>query len=222
MKKIIIGNQDLPVEKLVECGFEYIDDDLILKRNIVDSQLCAVLKHVNKNNFTLLVIDNTTCDEYVLHNVPSAKGEYVGRVRSEIDSMMSEIEEMLLEKAPFKAVAVTDIIEHIGVTYGSFPEFLWAADPNCAVFRRRDTGKWFGVLMRVPLSKLGLDTSECCEILNLHVDSESIDDIVDKKQFFYAFHMNKRHWVSALIDENYDFDLIRAMISKSYELARKK
>ena len=76
--------------------------------------------------------------------------------------------------------------------------------------------------MRVPLSKFGLESDDLCEILNLHVKTQEIDTIVEKKQIFYAFHMNKRHWISVILDGYVDFEYVKKLIDESFALALKK
>jgi len=222
MKEITIGKNNPLTDKLLSYGFFNNKDALELKRNIMDGELCVHLNYIDENRFTLCVYDVVTDEEYVLHNVASAKGEYVGRVRTEIESLVLDIQDKCFDSNPFKQSLVFEITDYVYSSYGSRPEFLWDSDPSCAVFRRADTGKWFGVLMRVPLSKFGFDSNEIVEIMNLHVKSEEIDLIVDKKQIFHAFHMNKRHWISVILDDGADFEYTKKLIDNSFLLALKK
>lgn len=222
MKELIIGDKSPSHEKLIASGFKNVDSVFELNRFIMNGELCVTLVNIEDNIFTLRVTDSATSEEYVLHNVPSARGEYVGRVRREIEKLIDEIKENCFDYGAFIGNMSNVITEYIYSEYGSCPEFLWDSSPDCAVFRRQDTGKWFGVLMRVPLSKFGFESDDMCEIINLHFDTNEIDAIVDKKYIFYAFHMNKRHWISVLLDDNTNLDCLKSLIETSYCLACKK
>lgn len=52
-------------------------------------------------------------------------------------------------------------------TYQDELEFLWKRFPDNAVYRRKDTGKWYGAMLTISKQKLGLDSSEKVVILDL-------------------------------------------------------
>lgn len=52
-------------------------------------------------------------------------------------------------------------------TYKTQPEYLWARYPGYAVFRHSDNQKWFALIMDVPGDRLGLDSGEIMDILNV-------------------------------------------------------
>ncbi|MBQ2618079.1 MAG: MmcQ protein, partial [Oscillospiraceae bacterium] len=51
-------------------------------------------------------------------------------------------------------------------TYGTQPEYLWPRFPDCAVLRRGDNRKWYGIVMDVSREKLGLPGLGRVDILN--------------------------------------------------------
>ena len=62
-------------------------------------------------------------------------------------------------------------------------------------------------------------------MLNLKCDPLLSDGICDGVTVFPAYHMNKRHWISVVLDEDPDLTGIMALVSVSYRLtmpARKK
>ena len=73
MKEIIIGKENPSFEKLTGYGFEKNRDFFELKRCIMDGELCVHLQYVEENKFLLRVSDISSGEEYVLHNVATAK-----------------------------------------------------------------------------------------------------------------------------------------------------
>lgn len=111
------------------------------------------------------------------------------------------------------------IVEYIKNKYDVSPEFLWEKNPSSAAVRNKRTGKWFGVIIGgLSKSKLGLNSDEKCEIINLKCDPLFISLTVDGKGFFRAYHMNKEKWISVLLDGTVPFEEICEIIDMSYEI----
>ncbi len=208
-------------KKLIDYGFVENDGVYHLEKTIFDGDM-SVTVEINGENILTTVTDLLMEEEYVLHKIPDAKGEFVGRVRGALDELLCDISEKCCESSVFVQFTTLDVISHVFECYGDRLEFLWETSPDCAIFRRKDTGKWYGVIMKVPLTKFGIDDDTPSEIMNLHVSTDEIDRIVDGKHIFYGFHMNKRHWISVLLDGVTDFDHLKRLISDSYLLAKKK
>ena len=116
---------------------------------------------------------------------------------------------------------VEELLQRIKTAYGIEPEDVFG-DPDIAVFRHTDNRKWFGVLMRIPLCKLGLPAEENGMILNLKAEPLFIDSIVDHQRIFRAYHMNKEHWISVLLDGSVSMDDLGFFIEGSYQLTKKR
>ena len=80
-----------------------------------------------------------------------------------------------------------DVFRYVRKKYKSEIEYLWLSAPNCAVFRHQDNQKWYGLVMNIPRSKLGLGGEE----IPLLVDLLSRED-----SYFPGYHMNHSNWVS--------------------------
>ena len=90
------------------------------------------------------------------------------------------------------------------------------------VLRHTDTGKWFGLLMMVTKSKVGLDGDGQIGVLNLKCDME--DSLIVREMFdaiIPAYHMNKNHWISVILNGTVPKDVTEALIDRSYELTAK-
>ena len=55
------------------------------------------------------------------------------------------------------------------------------------------------------------------EVLNVKVDSAGIDDILAQKGYYPAFHMNKKRWVSIILNNDLTDAEIQGRIENSYE-----
>ena len=115
------------------------------------------------------------------------------------------------------------VLEYIKETYGAQPEYLWRDTPANAAIRNSRNGKWFAVLLGdLPLQKLGIETNQSADILNLKCDPMLNFSIVDNERIFPGYHMNKEHWISVRLDGCVDFNEIRMLVDMSYELVNGK
>ena len=114
----------------------------------------------------------------------------------------------------FKSDFARRIIEFARKNWGDELEFLWKQFPDYAVLRRKDTQKWYAVLMRLPRRKLGLDSDETVEIIDLRRTSET-----DDPRFLPGYHMNKKSWMTIVLDGTVSFDEITGILSSSYDCA---
>jgi len=113
-----------------------------------------------------------------------------------------------------------EIFEWVKETYGTEPDYPWS-DCN-AVLRHKDNKKWYGVVLKVEESKLGLTGDKMADVLNVKCDPILIGSLRQQKGYFPAYHMNKESWISILLDGSVPLDEIKNLIDLSYGLTKKK
>lgn len=110
-----------------------------------------------------------------------------------------------------------DVFQYVKKKYRSEIEYLWLRDPNSAIFRHRDNQKWYGVVMGIPRSKLGLNGDEPVDVLNVKLGSPLLVDLLVREDgFFHGYHMNHSNWVSILLDGSVPLDEVCAWIDRSF------
>ena len=73
-----------------------------------------------------------------------------------------------------------EIFEWVKATYGTEPDYPWN-DWN-AVLRHKDNNKWYGVVMEVAESKLGLTGDKIVDLLNVKCDPILIGSLRQQKK----------------------------------------
>ncbi|WP_208293491.1 MmcQ/YjbR family DNA-binding protein [Zophobihabitans entericus] len=142
-------------------------------------------------------------------------------VRADYHNVLQKIAEQCFELNIFKSDDAKKIIEYIRNTYHDELEFLWPKFPNNAIFRRKDTSKWYGAILTLSKRKLGIESDEIIEILDLRINPEEVTAVVDHKTFFPGYHMNKKHWYTICLDGSLPIEDIYQRIDISYQLATK-
>lgn len=115
------------------------------------------------------------------------------------------------------------IFAYIKKKYKTAPEYPWAKDSTSAVFRHSDNKKWFALVMYVGRNKLGLSGEGYVDVINLKIDDMMFrDTLVREKGIFPAYHMNKQHWITVLLDGTVEEEKTCDLIAASYSATASK
>jgi predicted DNA-binding protein (MmcQ/YjbR family) len=98
------------------------------------------------------------------------------------------------------------------------PEHPWSQYPSYAVLRHQNRGKWYALFMSVPSGRLGLSGDGIIEVVNVKCKPEMVGSLRKIRGFLPAYHMNKEHWVTVLLDGSVRKQELVALIAESYAL----
>ena len=104
--------------------------------------------------------------------------------------------------------------------FHSEPDHPFSKLPHYAVLRHTDSAKWFALVMLVPRSKLKLEGSGEVEIINLKVTPEKVGHLRTREGFLPAYHMNKEHWLTILLDGSVSASEIHMLLDESHQLTK--
>ena len=176
--------------------------------------------HVDSNGIVRsAVYDRETNEEYALHLVSSAEGETVGKVREDYEKVIKAFTNHCTEADVYKSKQFYEILDHIRFEYGGRLEFLWDKLPETAVVRRKDNEKWYALFGIIPEEKIGLSGHEKVEVMIIRGLPEEIPSLVDGKNFFTGYHMNKDHWYTIVMDGRVPTEEVLKRLDRSYEIA---
>ena len=115
------------------------------------------------------------------------------------------------------------VCEYVEQTYNSKIEHLWMRYPNYVVFRNNISKKWFGIIMDIPYTKLGIKKDGQVDVLNVKVfDSVLKNLLIDNTGIFDGYHIAKGNWISVLLDGTVNLDKIIKLIDESYNIVDNK
>lgn len=119
------------------------------------------------------------------------------------------------------------VFAYIKKKYKVSPEYPWRKYESNAVFRHNDNNKWFALVMDVGRDKLGLSGTDYIPVINLKMDDMFFQDmLVQQDGITPAYHMNKQHWITVLLDgtvaEEQVYDLIDASFMATASAKKKE
>ena len=206
-------------EALINYGFSFNNGiysyNKLLNNNSFELQLL-----INNKILTGKLIDLVFNDEYKNINL-DIQGNFISSLKSECELILKDIRDHCYKKNDFIYPQSNRLSIRIKDKYNISPEYLWDTDPNFGVFRNNNTKKWFGIIMNIPKSKIvGNDTKEI-EVLNVMLhDKTSI--YLNNNNIYPAYHMNKKNWISIILDDSLNDNDIMNLIDISYNNSNKK
>ena len=113
-----------------------------------------------------------------------------------------------------------DVERYIKEKFDVLDEQIFPKYPNFSAFRHKKNEKWFALLMQLSASKLGLESDEMIEVLNLKCSPDLAMVLVDEEQIFKAYNMNKKHWISVNLNSKISQKTVFDLIDESFVLSK--
>ena len=214
----MLKNRVINSSSLIKYGFKKQAEKYVFNVKICDEQFEMIVEAEN-NKMTSKLIDLMNEDEYVLVDVQDSVGEFVGKVRQEYEEKLQDIIKKCTSKEVFKFKQSKQVIEYIKEKYDDELEFLWEKFEETAIWRNKQNNKWYGLIMAIPESKLGIDSEKIVEALDIRYQKNETGKIVDNEKFFPGYHMNKKSWITIKLDNSVDIKTIKKLIDNSYNLS---
>ena len=208
-------------EALLEYGFKPDGDKFVYKTTLAKGQLLLTVTLDGGGKVSTDLFDNETGEKYVLHLIESATGSFVGLIKEEYERVLRHIEANCFEKDLFQSEQARQLIKYIRDKYGDELEYLWDKFPKYAVWRRKDSRKWYGILLTISADRLGFVGTDMVEILDLRIEPDELDELIDQQKYFFGYHMNKKHWLTICLNGSVPSEEICNRLDKSYRLATK-
>ncbi len=116
--------------------------------------------------------------------------------------------------------ALSELFAYIKENFNTDPDYPF--DKDTAIFRHQSNRKWFAAIIRVKREKLGLPGEGICDVVDLKCDPFLSGFIRGKPGILPAYHMNKEHWITVLLDGTVDQETLQELINLSYDLTAPK
>ena len=216
MKIIDVEKYNFSKEQLKGFGFKEEEEKLIYRKEILDGNFLIEIVFVNSQ--LLIEVYDLEFDEiYSLFSVDSAVGETVQNIREHVEKLLSSI----LGLADESGKISSEIIDYCNNKYGENHVNPFKKHPYILAFIN-EKNKWYALFLEVEYNKLNKNTNITTKvkILNLKYPTDNISDIIDNQNIFPAYHMNKKPWISVVLDKHIKLETIKELIDISYSLVK--
>ena len=188
----------------------------------LDNKFKAVIKIQDNGNVTGTVYDIENNDEFLPLRVESQEGSFVGKVREEYEKILTDIRDKYFTKNHFIYPQSNRITQLIYKKYGNKPEFLWEKFDGSGIFRNPESKKWYAGILDVKGNKITKTKHGIIEVLDIKLNPEEIQELLMQPDFYPAYHMNKKTWITIILDDSLSDKKIMELIEESHKLSFKK
>lgn len=112
-----------------------------------------------------------------------------------------------------------EVLTHCLNTYATPPDYPFDDWMESAVLRHTYNRKWYAIVMRVSRRKLGLNSDEEVDVVNLKLPTEMFGSFGATDGVYPAYHMNKLHWISVILPDATD-ELVQFLVNVSFEATK--
>lgn len=218
MEDEIFKKSILLEDKLLDYGFIKEKESLIYKKDILNNTFQIILI-VTNNRVQGKIIDKESNDEYTNFRVENQTGEFAGNIKNIYKAILIDIRNKCTKCKYFIKEQSNRIAQFIKEKYDDYPEFLFNEDTT-GVFRNLCNRKWYGIIMHINTNKIGASNNEN-DVLDVKLDSNLIENLISKKGYYKAYHMNKKNWITIILDDTLSDKEIFSLIEQSHKFTEK-
>ncbi|MEE3421809.1 MAG: MmcQ/YjbR family DNA-binding protein [Succinimonas sp.] len=213
-------------EKLLKYGFQKGDPDSVYRYGaaIKDGAFNCEITVTEQGEVSGRVTDAASSEEYLPLRMPGS-GAYAASVREAYRELLLDIARQCFQEVLFPGDQANRITAEILKRYDVRPDFPWQENPSqnryrsYGVFRHRDSGKWFALIMNVREDVIFKNGSERpLDIVNLKAAPEDMPDLLRRPGIFPGYHMNHRHWISVILSGELSDLAVMSLIEESRRL----
>ena len=116
---------------------------------------------------------------------------------------------------------VQQIFDYAAKQYATQPEYLWSKFPEYAILRHGNgKGKWYALIGKITKIRLGLQEEGTTYFINLKCPPDMVSILQQSPNFLPAYHMNKTHWLTIVLDHGVETEEIFKLLDWSYDLTK--
>lgn len=222
IEKDIFKKSKVSENKLIKYGFKKEKDNYIYSKDIMNNCM-RVYININKDKeLTSKIIDKDFNEEYTAFRNKNSNGSFNSKVREEYKEVLNDIKNKCFIEEIFIFEQSNRLLKYIKEKYNDEPTFEWETSPNFGVFRNKDTKKWYALVMNINFNKIEENKNEEVEIVNIKLDENEILELLKQDGFYKAWHMNKKYWISIVLNDTIDDKLLFELLDQSYDYSSKK
>lgn len=208
------------VKALLDYGFEHQQQSYYYCQTFFHHQFQMRLTVTPPNTVIGMVIDCATNEEYLPLSAVHC-GPFAAKVKTAYLQILRDISDHCFIAEPFYSPQANRLAIAINNQFSETPEFIFKQAPDYAIFREPQSQKWYGLVMRIPRSRLtkkaGDDTK--IEIIDVRVNSEQQPQLLKIPGIYHGYHLNKKSWLSILLDDSLsDEQIMELIIASRYSL----
>lgn len=215
IEKEIFERTRVDFEKLEEYGFEKIGENYQYSHLFIDGFRADITVDCNG---TLIgrVYDVTMDEEYINFRIESQVGKFVNNIRKAYKELLEDIKAKCFKSVYFVNEQTNRICQSIMESYHDEPVFPWDSAQGHGVFKNSNNDKWYALIIYIDGEKIDHEKKGKIEAINIKLSPKKITELLKKKGFYPAYHMNKKNWLTIILDDTLEDKEMMDYINESH------
>jgi len=201
--------------KLKKYGFEKSGNKWNYTKLFMNGDFEAAVTIDDKGHISGAVYEAATGEEFLPLRVENMEG-FAGEVRTEYEKILENIKANCCRINYFSQPQANRLTEMIYKTYGDVPSFPWDKFDGYGIFRNPNNQKWYAAVMNIDKSKLDKKLSGEIEVVNIKLNEDKIQHLLPQNGFYPAYHMNKKSWITIVLDDSIKDEVLFALVEESH------
>ena len=223
IEETVFKRKRFVAEAMEKFGFVRTGEGFVYEADILGGDFHAVVTVAEKGCVSGRVIDNMNEEEYAPLRMDSFNGGYVNSVRHAYEEFLGGVAEGCCKEVVFASDQANRVAELILDRYSVSPDFPWGQSQYAGdgTFRHPENNKWFALIMNIRWNSLLKNGSEeTVDIVNLKIDPEQAAELAKRPGVFPAYHMNKKSWITVLLNETLSDGEVMDLVDRSFNLTK--
>lgn len=208
------------LRRLAENGFTETDGTWVKTILFHEGEFAAVIAVDPSGKVSGTVIEVEMEEEYLPLRTPS-NNAFVNTIREEYYDLLKEIKDSCFEDQLYDSDQAIRLHEHLQSSFGDPFDHPFAKDSRSTVYRDPNGRKWYALIMRIDYEKLDEKRSGKVEIINLKAREDEIGKLICERGIYPCYHMNKKMWITAVLDDTLSDQRLFALADTSRSLVVK-
>ena len=204
---------------LMSYGFISKDNKYTYSKYIHNNEFVLNIE-INQGHINGVLLDTNFGDIFNQIN-QDVTGSFVTTLKDECKEILLDIRDKCFIKELFIYPQTNRINNLIFNKYKIEPEFLWDKFPGFAIYRNQKNNKWFAIIGNVSKNKITSADKLEIEVLGLNL-GDNVSSFLTKKGIYPGYHLNKKSWISIILDETLSDEEIMSLIDMSYLVVANK
>jgi predicted DNA-binding protein (MmcQ/YjbR family) len=207
----LLSQGDIDYSLLLKQGFIFLNNEYFKRIDMNNNFYIEI--NIFKD-IRVKVFDNKTKEEYFPIYVMNNNGEFTKKLKCEIDQIINGIINNCLIKNNVK----DQVLKYVQIKYHTILKRPWEKYPDYITLNTNNTCKWYGLIMKIPMTSLNINGDNQLDVINIKLPSEEIAKLIDNINYFPAYHMNKKYWITIILNNKINLNELYKLIDESYKL----
>ena len=204
-------------DALAAYGFKREDDGFFYETPFMDGAFTLAVRVGFSGKADTAVYDADTHEKYLPLLLTETPAGYPAAVKVACETVLTDIKNRCFHDVPFSGAQANRLVAALSQKYDDTPDFPWEKYGGYGVLRNPETKKWYALFMTIAEGKLTRDKKNAkqASVVNFKADPVKIPVLLTQNGFFPAYHMNKKTWITAVLNDTLADGVLLSLLDES-------